>query len=54
MSMDSKINVLLPRWIFDQAENENQLKMLVLDYMRRYPDYAVKSVKNGFAICERK
>lgn len=49
-----KTNVLLPAWIFKQAKDKDHLKQLVLDYMRKYPDYTIKSIKNGFAVCERK
>lgn len=51
--MNIQYKVLLPGWIFDQAEDKNHLKQLVLNYMARYPNYIVKSVKDGFAICER-
>jgi hypothetical protein len=44
--------VLLPKWIWE-AKDKEHLKQLVLGYMKRYPHYTVKSVKNGFAICER-
>lgn len=51
--MNIEHKVLLPGWIFDQAEDNNHLKQLVLSYMTRYPNYTVKSVKGVFAICER-
>ncbi|WP_231594053.1 hypothetical protein [Cytobacillus firmus] len=55
MKMQSnKTNVLLPAWIWEEARGKEHLKMLVLEYMRRYPDYKVKGVKNGFAVCERR
>jgi len=46
--------VVLPSRIFKEAQDKEHLKKLVLQYMQRYPDYAVKAVKNGFAICERR
>jgi hypothetical protein len=46
--------VLLPKRIWKEAKDEAHLKRLILEYMKRYPHYRVKSVKNGFAICERK
>lgn len=49
-----KTNVLLPEWIWEKATSKEHLKKLVLDYMRRYPDYIVKSVKGRFAVCERR
>lgn len=45
--------VLLPEWIWEDAQDKDHFKQLVLDYMKRYPNYAVKSVKDRFAICER-
>lgn len=52
--MNCKTNVLLPSWIYKKAKDKNHLKVLVLQYMQRYPGYSVKSVKSGFAICERR
>jgi hypothetical protein len=49
----NKTNVLLPEWIWKEARDKEHLKILILEYMRRYPDYKVKGVKNGFAVCER-
>lgn len=46
--------VLLPAWIWEEAQDKEHFKQLVLDYMQRYPDYTVKSVKDGFAVCERR
>lgn len=43
--------VVLPRWIWEQAKDKEDFKRLVLQYMERYPDYSVKSVKDGLAIC---
>ncbi len=52
MSLHNKINVLLPAWIFEQAEDKQQLQRLILKYMRKYPRYTVIKVKGHFAICE--
>jgi len=52
--MEFKTNVLLPSWIFEQAKDNDHFKKLVLSYMKRYPDYVVRSVKNGMAVCTRK
>ncbi|WP_191992108.1 hypothetical protein [Peribacillus tepidiphilus] len=46
--------VLLPEWIWKEAKSKEEVKKLVLQYMRRYPHYAVKKVKDGFAVCIRK
>jgi len=45
--------VLLPKRLWEQARDQEHLKQLILEYMARYPDYQIKSVKNGFAICIR-
>jgi len=46
--------VLLPKWIWEEAKDKEDLKRLVLQYMRRYPEYTVKSVKGRFAVCVRR
>jgi hypothetical protein len=46
-------NVLLPTWIFEQAKDKEQFKQLLADYMKHYPNYIVKAVKDGMAVCER-
>ncbi len=51
--MMNKHNVLLPKWIFENSNNEKEVQAHVLDYMQRYPEYNLISIKNGFAICER-
>lgn len=45
--------VLLPAWIFEQAKDNEEIRHLVLDYMRRYPNYRVTKVSGSLAICER-
>ncbi|GLC88668.1 hypothetical protein [Lysinibacillus piscis] len=46
--------VLLPRWIFEQAEGDrDEIKRLVLEYMKRYPNYRIIQVNGSFAVCER-
>ena len=44
--------VVLPEWIFEQTKDKNELKRLIVDYMKRYPGYKILKVKGGFAICE--
>jgi hypothetical protein len=46
--------VLLPQWIWKEATDKDHLKKLVLQYMQRYPNYIVKRIENGFAVCERR
>lgn len=53
-NMEFKTNVLLPDWVFQQAQDKEHLKKLVLQYMQRYPNYVVKKVKGNFAVCERR
>ncbi len=50
--MHNQSNVRLPEWIFEQAQDKEEIKSLVLNYMRRYPGYTVLKVKGKFAICE--
>ncbi|MGE7840088.1 hypothetical protein ACQKNX_04785 [Lysinibacillus sp. NPDC093712] len=45
--------VLLPAWIFQQAKDNDEIRRLVLQYMRRYPNYRVMKVSGSFAVCER-
>ena len=53
--INNKTNVLLPAWIWEEAKDKEHIKQLVLQYMQKsYPNYTVKSVKNGFAVCEMK
>lgn len=52
---DVPYKVLLPKWIWEEAQNEVHFKQLVLQYMQKsYPYYKVIKVKEKFAICERK
>jgi len=38
----------LPSWIFEKAGDDKKLlRQLVLDYMRRYPNYTIKKLKTG-------
>lgn len=46
--------VLLPSRIFEEAKDKDELKRLALQYMKRYPHYFIKEIKDGFAICERR
>lgn len=50
--MYNKSNILLPAWIWEQAKNQEELKKLVLEYMKRYPGYTILKVKGNFAVCE--
>lgn len=51
--MHKQTKVLLPASIFEQAgDDKNELKRLIVDYMARYPNYRIKKVKDGFAVCE--
>ena len=51
---ETPYKVLLPRWIWEEAQSKEHFKQLVLEYMQRYPHYKVKSVQGKFAICERR
>lgn len=45
--------VLLPRWVFEHAETDQEVLKNAIHYMQRYPHYTVIHVENRFAICER-
>lgn len=47
-------HVVLPARLWKEAKDNDELKSLILQYMERYPQYKVKTVKNGIAICQRK
>ncbi|MGG3890074.1 hypothetical protein [Metabacillus fastidiosus] len=46
--------VLLPKRLWEEARDKKHLKELILIYMKRYPHYVIRTVKDGFAECERK
>lgn len=46
-------NVLLPDWIWEKAQNMEDVKRNVLAYMKRYPHYKVVKVSNQCAVCVR-
>jgi hypothetical protein len=46
--------VLLPKRIWRENTSKEDIVHAVKEYMLRYPNYRVKGVKNGFAICERR
>lgn len=50
---DVPSKVLLPAWIFQQAKDNDEIRRLVLQYMRRYPNYRVMKISGNFAVCER-
>jgi len=51
--MHKQVKVLLPPRIFKEAGDDKQeLKRLIVQYMERYPNYTIKKVKDGFAVCE--
>ena len=50
--MHNQIKVLLPKWVFEPTSKKEQ-NTLIMQYMQRYPHYAVIAIENGFAVCER-
>jgi hypothetical protein len=55
MLNDVPHKVLLPKWIWEEAQSNEHFKELVIKYIRKsYPEYSIKKVKGQFAICERK
>jgi len=52
---DVPTNIVLPVRLWEEAKDQEELKQLVVNYIKKnYPDYKVKSIKNGMAICYRK
>lgn len=50
-----KTKVLLPKRMFDEAYDKEHFKLMLDEYMKTcYPNYIVKKIENGFALCERK
>lgn len=53
--INMKTSVVLPQRLWEEARDQEQLKLLILQYMKKcYPNYQIKRVENGFAICERR
>ncbi|WP_433956959.1 hypothetical protein [Cytobacillus horneckiae] len=51
--MNNQTNVVLPAKLWEEAKSKEHLKQLVLEYMKKYPDYyTVKRIKNQIAVCE--
>ncbi|MGR6899577.1 hypothetical protein M2M59_03870 [Rummeliibacillus sp. G93] len=51
--MNTQTKVVLPAWIFEQAQGDkDEIKRLVLEYMKRYDGYRVIKVSKRLAICE--
>lgn len=51
--MFNESKVLLPEWIWERAQNQEQLIELALKYIEpRYPGYVVRKIKGRFAVCE--
>jgi len=50
--MYDKTNVRLPEWIWEQAQDKEELKQLIVNYMKRYPNYTILKVKGKFAVCQ--
>lgn len=49
--MHNTSRVLLPLWVFKDNSRKEVIEEHLKDYMKRYPEYVVLEVKNGFAIC---
>ncbi|MBP1971621.1 hypothetical protein J2Z83_003772 [Virgibacillus natechei] len=44
--------IILPKWIWTQAEDKAHFKQLVSEYLMRYPGYTVREIGKYYAICE--
>lgn len=51
--MIEHFRVLLPKWIFEKAKNDDEIHAYVNKYMQRYPHYTLLKIENGFAVCDR-
>ncbi|UFU00341.1 hypothetical protein KO561_05160 [Radiobacillus kanasensis] len=51
--MQVPFRVLLPKRIFEQSRNKDEILSAIKEYMQRYPNYVVLRVEKHFAICER-
>src|SRR5690606_15972333 len=52
--MYNNTKVLLPAWIFERAGDKQELKRLIVQYMKKnYPHYRILKVKRSSAVCER-
>lgn len=51
--MHNKSNVRLPEHIWETAQSKEELKQLIIRYVKkRYPGYIILEVKGRFAVCE--
>jgi len=46
--------VFLPPKMFEEARDREHFKQLLAEYMKHYPNYIVKRIEKGFALCERR
>ncbi|MED2940683.1 hypothetical protein [Cytobacillus horneckiae] len=52
--MNNQTNVVLPAWIFEQAKDKEELKRLVVAFIKpRYEGYTIKKITKDFAVCDR-
>ena len=51
--MHANTRIVLPKWIWDNAENKQEFKRNISQYMKRYPGYRVVEVRKYYCICER-
>lgn len=47
-----RVNVVLPKWIWKDARDNDHFKRLVANYMKRYPGYRIIKVTKYHATCE--
>ncbi|PAE27886.1 hypothetical protein CHI07_16945 [Paenibacillus sp. 7884-2] len=50
--MYNQSKVVLPGRLWELSKSEDELKKRILQYMKKYPGYTVKSVKGRLAICD--
>jgi len=51
--MNARARVILPLWIWENANNKSEFKQNLAYYMQRYPGYEVIEVHKHYAICDK-
>jgi len=51
MMLNETVRIILPKWIWDNATNNDEFKRNLARYMKRYHNYRVTKVGKYYAIC---
>lgn len=49
--LNETVRIILPKWIWDNATNNDEFKRNLARYMKRYHNYRVTKVGKYYAIC---